>query len=104
MKSGEGRPLTPAVVAQRLGVHRNRVYEWIEDGLLQAYNRSPGKLRPTWVIYESDLLAFDANSASNGGNGKTTHGNSEKLTEAHERNETHGRKRSQKVTETCACP
>lgn len=100
----EGRPLTPSVVAQRLGVHRNRVYEWIESGLLQAYNRSPGKLRPTWVIYEIDLLEFDANSASNGGSEKTTHKNSEKVTETHESSQTHERKRSRKGTEACVSP
>jgi excisionase family DNA binding protein len=97
-----GRPLTPSVAAQRLGVHRNRIYEWIEEGLLRAHNRSPGKLRPTWVIYEADLDEFDAKSATLVRDAKTTHESSEKVTETPRNSETAERKSSQKVTEACA--
>ena len=99
----DGRPLTPSTVAQRLGVHRNRVYEWIEEGAIRAYNRSPGKLRPTWVIYEADLLAFDAKSANHNGGEEKAHGSSEKVTNTHGSSQNPERKSSQKVTEATVC-
>ena len=49
--------LTPMAAARRLGVSRRKVYELIEEGHLKAHDRSPGKLRRTWVIYERDIEA-----------------------------------------------
>ena len=102
MAAEEGRPLTPSIVAQRLGVHRDKVYEWIESGLLRAYNRSLGKQRPTWVIYEQDVIEFDAKCATLAGGAETTGGNPEKPGETRRNQETQERKMPEKPAEACA--
>lgn len=46
--------LTPAEVAEQLGISRNTVYDWIREGRLPAHKYGPRTIR----INADDLTAF----------------------------------------------
>lgn len=52
-------PLTPAQVADALGVTTQAVYAHVKDGSLKAFDTSPQYSgRPTYRVYKQDLLEY----------------------------------------------
>ena len=53
----EDRLFTVAEIAERMGLNVSRVRVWVADGRLPAT-----KYGKTWLVKESDLLAFEKNT------------------------------------------
>jgi len=49
--------LTPAEVAEVFKIHRQQVYNLINEGRLRASNLT-GNRRPTWRILREDLISY----------------------------------------------
>ena len=53
----ETRFLTPPTIAKMTGVGEDKVYGWIDDGSLKAFNLS-GADRPRWKVHPDDFQLF----------------------------------------------